>query len=48
MDEDGKGPQWSQLMGPQECWEPMHTLLKHIPLHEQVHVRDAIMLMELE
>jgi hypothetical protein len=27
---------------------PMHTLLKHIPLYEQVHVHDTIMLMEVE
>ncbi len=31
MDEDGESQQWSQLMGPQECQGPMHTLLKHTP-----------------
>ncbi len=48
MDEDGKGSQWFQLMGPKECWEPMRTLLKHISLHEQVLVHDTIVLMEVE
>jgi hypothetical protein len=48
MDEDGKGLQWFQLMGLQKCWGPMHTLLKHIPLHEQMHVCETIMLMEVE
>ncbi len=48
MDEDGEGPQWFQLMGLQECWGPMHALVEHIPLHEQVHVHDTIVLMEVE
>ncbi len=48
MDEDGKGPQWSQLMAWQKCWGPMHALVKNIPLHEQVHVYDTIVLMEVE
>jgi hypothetical protein len=48
MDENGNELQWSQLMGPQECWGPMHALLEHTPLHEQMHVCDAIMLMEME
>jgi hypothetical protein len=48
MDENGNGTQWPQLMGPQECWGPMHALLEHTPLHEQMHVCDAIMLMEME
>jgi hypothetical protein len=47
MDEDGKGPQWFQLMGPHECWGSMHALFKHTPLHEQMHVCDVIMLMEV-
>jgi hypothetical protein len=41
MDEDGERPQWSQLLGPHECWGPMLVLLEHIPLYEQVHVRDC-------
>jgi hypothetical protein len=48
MDENGEGLQWSQLMGPQECWGPMHALLKHIPLHEQVFVCNVIVPMEVE
>ncbi len=35
MDENGEGPQWSQLMG------LMHALFEHTPLHEQVPVCDA-------
>jgi hypothetical protein len=27
---------------------PMHALLKHTPLHEQMHVDNAIVLMEVE
>jgi hypothetical protein len=45
MDENGEGLQWSQLMGLQENQRPMHALFKHTPLHEQVHVCDAIVLM---
>jgi hypothetical protein len=45
MDEDGKGLHWSQLMGPQECWGPMHALLEHTPLHEQMLERNTIVFM---
>jgi hypothetical protein len=48
MDEDGEGPQWSQLMGSHECWGPMHALFKHIPLHEQVFMHNIVVLMEVE
>jgi hypothetical protein len=48
MDEDGEGPKWSSLIKPQECWRPMHALLKHTSLHDQVPMRNTIMLMEVE
>jgi len=35
-------------MGPHEWWGLMHTLRKHIPLHEQVLECNAIVLMEVE
>jgi hypothetical protein len=34
-------------MGPREYKGPMHVLLKHIPLHEQMPMRDAIVLMDV-
>jgi hypothetical protein len=36
------------LMGSHECKGLIHVLLKHIPLHEQVLLCDAIVLMEME
>jgi hypothetical protein len=30
------------------CWGPMHALLEHTPLDEQMPMCNAIMLMEME
>jgi hypothetical protein len=42
MDEDGEGSWSFQLMWLQEYWGPMHILLEHTPLHEQVSMCNAI------
>ncbi len=48
MGEKGKRMSWFHQMGPLESSKPMHTLLKCMFLHVQMHLSDIIMHMAME